>query len=197
MSKTGRTVLISALLVVAVVLGVKFGLAPTPAVHTVAEVSPPVNEGGANAPVTRPVENNPAAVQTAPDVSSNGAGPTLVPQIRTVGEFTQMSAEVLRALPQLSKLKGLTEDAVHNIPSIIRDAGAALGQVAQVVNDNPAFEAPAVDFYNECASQSDGVNSIRALCFAHLKQLSAKHGLPLDENKFPPSVRRLAVHILE
>ncbi len=192
-------VLVCSLLAVAIGCALKFGLAPgEPALKSNADSV--AAAAGSPTPAVAPsgtMSSNSGPVAQATVDPQVGVVTAVVPNIHSAAEFSALTADVLRALPQLKALQGLNDEAVHNTPDIIREAGVALGQVAQLVHDNPAYEEAGVRFYDECTLQGGGINSIRALCYANLKRLSTKLKLPLEEEKYPADVRRLAAHILD
>jgi hypothetical protein len=122
--------------------------------------------------------------------SSSGSFPIL-----SGGEFNKLSEQVLAGLPKVSDLQKLKGEEAHHTPMIVSQAGIQVGRIAQAVHDNPALSEDGVQFYKKCATQGDGASSVRALCFAQLRNLETHLGRTVETDGVPESVQQLAQNI--
>jgi hypothetical protein len=104
-------------------------------------------------------------------------------------ELAQEIQRVKRAIPKLTELKTLSDDETHGTPSLIIEAGAALGDLEEFLERKPEEFKSASRFFSDCAAGQDLPPAIRAMCLHSLQNnptqwapgVSAKlEGLPPD-----------------
>jgi len=137
-------------------------------------------------PVLSPQEPEPTPVQPpAPEPEAVASTQSLTTQ-----EFRSLGAEVMSSLPTKESLKSLKDEDAHNVPLPILLAGEKLGAIAEAVSKDPALEAEAVLFYENCAISNQYPDSVRALCFYNYRNLSEKSGRAMKS--VPAPIRQLA-----
>lgn len=109
--------------------------------------------------------------------------------------FAVLTDKVLRELPKVGDLQGLSEEETHGAPGAVRRAGASLGEIAEALDANPELAPQALEFYRGCATQSEGLKSVRALCLSNYQALADESGREPDPEvmgTMPQSVKDLA-----
>lgn len=135
-----------------------------------------------------------AAVQAeAPSSTEDATGAT--PVEVNVTEFEKMADGILKSLPKISELQKLKGEAVHSTPEIVSRAGVEVGQIAQAIHDNTKLSDDGIRFYRECATQNGGVSSVRALCYAQLRNLETHLGREVEKDLVPEAIEKLAKNI--
>ena len=113
-----------------------------------------------------------------------------------LGEFRELTSKTQGLLPKVSDLRKLGADEVHRTPELIREAGTALGNIAQALHDNPALASEAKAFYQECFQRTELPAQIRGLCLANHRNLRVQNGdrpeWTADEAKSDKSIKNLA-----
>ncbi len=135
--------------------------------------------------------------------TSSSANPTSAPQPAQSGtaldaaQFARLTESVQADLPHTEDLRRLTAEQAHGIPPQLREAGQRLGQVSQALHANPSFAVEGLKFYRQCAQRAELPESLRALCYANLRNLSQAAGKAefFQEGDYPEAVRRLGGHI--
>ncbi|MNK07866.1 hypothetical protein D3C87_257870 [compost metagenome] len=106
----------------------------------------------------------------------------------TEHEFLDVSERVLAGLPTFADIKGLKNEDVHAMPAVLREAGVKLGEVSQLIHDQPEFSRAGLDFYRSCFERDDVPEQLRALCVANFRNLNAHIGnRDLDLGSMVPS----------
>ncbi len=111
--------------------------------------------------------------------------------------FSQLTEKVQAELPRTEELRRLSAEDAHGMPLQLREAGRRLGEVSQALHANPALVDEGLKFYRQCAQRSEIPDSLRALCFANLRNLSQASGKPefFQAGDYPEGVRKLGDHI--
>lgn len=182
--------------VVAIVIAVGFYVfsKPEPQSHAEAEASgvviQPLAVGGTTEPASQATPSVGDAAVTANEPAKSEM---------TLPEFAELVQKTQAALPTLQSLRDLTDEQVHGVPDVIRDAGRDLGAIAQALHDNPHFAAEAASFYRECFAREDVPTQVRGLCLADHRILRMSNGdkVPWTEQELnvPSEVVRLAAQI--
>ncbi len=112
-------------------------------------------------------------------------------------QFARLTESVQADLPHTDDIRRLTAEQAHGIPPQLREAGQRLGQVSQALHANPMFAVEGLKFYRQCAQRAELPESLRALCYANLRNLSQAAGKAefFQEGDYPAAVRRLGDHI--
>ena len=108
---------------------------------------------------------------------------------------TELSAaldEASRSLPTMAELRKLPAGALHRTPAPVMKANAAIGQVAEALEREPARAGEGLAFYGDCARRADVATSVRALCLTKMRQLSKSSGLPAVEDGIAADVKDLS-----
>ncbi|RYZ87324.1 MAG: hypothetical protein EOP06_12865, partial [Proteobacteria bacterium] len=139
------------------------------------------NETGsiANKKSIRDSDHESSQSAQAAGANDNVAAPA---QSMDLNQFRQLLARTKQDLPKLKQLRELSSKDVHHTPTLIVNAGIALGQVAQALHDNPALASEATAFYQECFLGSELPVQIRSLCLANHRKLRHQHGDRLEWN---------------
>ena len=110
--------------------------------------------------------------------------------------FRDLTATVQEKLPTLYQIRKLTEEDVHYTPTLLRDAGLILSQIAQALHDNENLASEAAAFYENCYAREDLPVSIRGLCLADHRNIRMQWGdraeWTFHEAQQPAAVLRLA-----
>jgi hypothetical protein len=131
--------------------------------------------------VSAPVAAAPSATATAASVSTN-----------VLEEFARKTESVFATLPRISELRALPAEQVHTTPAALINAGAAIGEVAEAIEKNPALAPQGIAFYGKCARAGDISVSVRAVCLHDLRSLSLAAGGAADESGITPDVLKAA-----
>lgn len=94
----------------------------------------------------------------------------------TEADFVDLSMEVMDSLPLIGDFKGLTDKDVHLMPEILRNAGLEMGEISQVLHDQPELARQGLDFYRTCFENEEIPEQLRALCFANFRNLHTHIG---------------------
>ena len=98
-------------------------------------------------------------------------------------KFKTLADEAFHSLPRIEQLRALPAREAHHTPTLLLEAGEKLGRVAAALKENPALRGEALVYYRHCAQDEHGANSVRALCYAALREIARQ----LDrEGEFPP-----------
>jgi hypothetical protein len=110
-------------------------------------------------------------------------------------EFRALTENTLKKIPTISDLRQLHGEAVHEVPQAVLSAGMALGQVAEVLEDNPKLASIGFHFYESCVRNTNFPPSVRALCYANYSNLGPKLEERIDTNIAPKEIRELSEKI--
>jgi hypothetical protein len=113
----------------------------------------------------------------------------------TLSEFHELAETTLEHLPKVSDLRKLSAEEVHHTPQIVTQASLQIGKIAQAIHDHPELAEDGASFYRQCATQSDGATSIRALCFAQFRNLETHLGKEVDTSGVTEAILNLAKNI--
>jgi hypothetical protein len=108
--------------------------------------------------------------------------------------FIELSTQVLSELPQPKDLENLSDEEVHGTPTVVREAGERLGEIAERVAKNPELREQAKEFYMACAEDDRTLQSVRALCYSHLPELLSLEDL--KRVRVTPELRTLAGRLI-
>lgn len=165
-----------------------FLAAPGPEVKEVAPLpqemdSPAITSSSSTAISTAAERAEPPRAPPAPITSSTPPPPT---------ELSAALDEASRSLPTMAELRKLPAVALHRTPAPVMKANAAIGQVAEAIEREPARAGEGLAFYGDCARRADVATSVRALCLTKMRQLSKTSGLPAVEDGIAAEVKDLS-----
>jgi hypothetical protein len=128
-----------------------------------------------------------------PKLETKIDGDLPAPEQEKAKSFGAKLEKSFESLPTKDDLKKLTAEEAHETPEIIQQAATDLGEIAEMIDADPALVSQGADFYKKCALKNSAPSSIRAMCFADLKGLGKKYGIALpDDRDFPEDIRALA-----
>jgi hypothetical protein len=129
------------------------------------------------------------SLSTSVSTSTAPASPPLTPE-----QFRERAQLVLDGLPKIAELRALpASETQHGTPRPVLEAGAAIGEIADAIDRNPALAPEGLEFYGKCAHGADLSLSARALCLANQRELARKQGEePASEEGIPAAVTGLA-----
>lgn len=112
-------------------------------------------------------------------------------------EFKQLAEKTLASLPTNEDLQRLKAEELHSTPAPIVAAARSLSQVTKLLHAHPELAPEGLKFYRECAERASAPDSVRALCFANLRNLSQAAGQPdaFRAAEYPERIRRLGDQI--
>lgn len=147
-----------------------------------------------HAPVLNSVSIKAAASKSTPVPSKIlNSGEAEVSGEQKKKDFIEMAQRILRELPTREDLKSLSPQEVHRSPQILMDAGLALGQVAERLDQNSELIHEALGFYQDCAGNAELPSSVRALCFSNLESRSKAAGIEIPwDDLVSENIRKLA-----
>lgn len=160
--------------------------APGPEVKEV----PPLAEEMEPAPAT--ASSTATATRVRPPLPPAPPSPIQTSTPALPKELSAAIAEASRALPTTAELRKLPHEALHRMPAPVLKANAALGQVAEALEREPARAGEGLAFYGECARRAEVATSVRALCLTKMRQLSGSSGLPAVEDGIAADVKDLS-----
>jgi len=161
---------------------------------------------GAKSSETASTPSIPATSEAPKDGDAAGDSPTITDptDIKTtkpmsLGEFRNLTKKTLAGLPTLESLHALDASQVHETPTIMMAAGNSLGQIAQIVHDDPSLKNEGLSFYETCYVKENLPPQIRALCVADHRNLRISQGDGEawlgSEAKLPANILSLAQEI--
>ncbi len=115
----------------------------------------------------------------------------------TRAEFQHTLLDIKRKLPQLSEIKKIPEAALHHTPSIVLKAGRDISVVAEVTALHPEYEIDALNFYDSCARNPQGVTTVRALCLTNIIEINNKNKQTTDLDIYPKEIVDLSRMVIE
>lgn len=92
-------------------------------------------------------------------------------------QIKQVIANLNAKMPAKSELQQLGEHAVHHMPVSLAELAEELGNVKQIITDNPNdthVVGEAIAFYRNCSAQNHWPSSVRALCLANLHEVAGE-----------------------
>lgn len=115
----------------------------------------------------------------------------------TEENFKSVLSETEIALPLLSDIKKLPEEALHHTPGLIIRAGKELGLIKEILKTNKSFENLALEFYKRCAQNKKGVTPVRALCLTNILEINKKNGIKIDTGQYPQHILELSKMVID
>lgn len=115
----------------------------------------------------------------------------------TRAEFQHTLLDIKRKLPKLSEIKKIPEAALHHTPSIVLKAGRDISVVAEVTALHPEYEIDALNFYDSCARNPQGVTTVRALCLTNIIEINNKNKQTTDLDIYPKEIVDLSRMVIE
>lgn len=112
-------------------------------------------------------------------------------------EFHEGLQDILQQIPKKGLVKKEDEDKVHHIPDFLIHVGKRLGGIKNIIEKQPELAPIALDFYYKCAKENSSLNSIRALCYVNIVELSQSTSKQVNTDGISPEVIELANNILE
>lgn len=112
-------------------------------------------------------------------------------------EFQHTLLDIKRKLPVVSELKKIPEAALHHTPSIVLKAGRDISVVAEVAARHPEYEIDALNFYDTCARNPQGVTTVRALCLTNIIEINNKNKQTTDLSIYPKEIVDLSRMVIE
>jgi hypothetical protein len=120
---------------------------------------------------------------TAPSlVSANGKV--------TAEQFAKKVETTLENLITVEQYRAAAMKNVHTTPREMIQAGAQIGDIAEMMEENPEFLEQGMQFYEKCMEGNTYPTPIRALCYSNLKQIHADRP-SLSSASVPEDVKRL------
>ena len=110
----------------------------------------------------------------------------------TRATFQSVLSEALKTLPRREDVKNISDEEAHGIPLVVREKSRPLGQIADIIHDNPELIPDAIAFYELCARTDEMLNSIRGRCLSNYKKFSKQLKLPMNLTGYPPDVVKLS-----
>ena len=97
-------------------------------------------------------------------------------------------------MPLLPGTSGISAEDAHGTPPQVIEAGAALGDLEEYLDQNPGDFKTVIEFYLECAGNSRTFPAVRAVCLHSLKKRGPGLISPIDQKRIaalPEEVRRI------
>lgn len=107
--------------------------------------------------------------------------------------FRQHANQVLKSFPDKAILKEQHRD-LHAPPPELREVGAELGAIEELLDKDPSLTKEGLRFYRKCALKESLLTSVRALCLHNLKTRAKATGLypRIRWGEFPDNLHRIA-----
>lgn len=115
----------------------------------------------------------------------------------TRAEFQHTLLDIKRKLPKLSEIKKIPDAALHHTPSLVLKAGRDISVVAEVTALHPEYEIDALNFYDACARNPQGVTTVKALCLTNIIEINNKNKQTTDLSIYPKEIVDLSRMVIE
>ena len=91
--------------------------------------------------------------------------------------------EVREKIPSLPGPSDMTAEQAHQTPPQVLEAGAALGDLEEHLDQNPGDLGSVIPFYLECAENTKTFPAVRAVCLHALKKRGVGLISPTDQKR--------------
>ena len=115
----------------------------------------------------------------------------------TRAQFQHTLLDIKRKLPKISDIKKIPAHALHHTPSIVLKAGRDISVVAEVTALHPEYEIDALNFYDSCARNPQGVTTVKALCLTNIIEINNKNKQTTELASYPKEIVDLSKMVIE
>lgn len=115
----------------------------------------------------------------------------------TRAQFQHTLLDIKRKLPKISDIKKIPAQALHHTPSIVLKAGRDISVVAEVTALHPEYEIDALNFYDSCARNPQGVTTVKALCLTNIIEINNKNHQTTELASYPKEIVDLSKMVIE
>jgi hypothetical protein len=102
--------------------------------------------------------------------------------------FKALLVDIQRKLPKKNDLKKIPEQALHNTPPVIIEAGRNLGLIKEIIKVHKNYESIALDFYRDCTNNIETPTTIRAICLTNLVVINKLNGNKFSTEGYPKEI---------
>lgn len=91
-------------------------------------------------------------------------------------DYKTWARQILNNLPRREDLQNAADADSEITPQVIREGAADVAALFEYASQNPVVKKAAVEVFKECAEQSEGLDPVRAYCYAKAVRLNLELG---------------------
>ena len=120
---------------------------------------------------------------------------TPVLESEEIVSFRRETTSTLNKLPTNQVISKNPDNDFHTAPPELMEASAPLGRILDAMKRNPALVTVGMEFYKTCASNTDLLIQIRAVCLRSFRDWSEKTNSEITLNGLPYEIEQLASYL--
>jgi hypothetical protein len=135
--------------------------------------------------LTAPVQNSPpnqshrvleksgstSLIKTSETPNKKDHSALLTDNLDKISELEEKIESFFSEVPRLDHLDISDSAAVHDVPAMVKKAGAMLGEMREVFGSRPWPPNAEIDFYLRCSQEESFFSSIKAVCAARVSKI--------------------------
>lgn len=109
----------------------------------------------------------------------------------------EFSKRIFASIPTRQEIRDTLHNETHSsVSELTIRAGELIGLVEEKMETDPSFYLYGIHFFSDCVTHNDFSNSVRALCYSHLRRKAPEHPALLS-SEIPQSIINAALGLAE